>query len=110
MQARVEPGREVQVRHCPTVAGDGAPLIVQTIGCDTCLKRQAEHYHKCHRCVYRGKAADYVPPSNGTRPLGEEPVVIPRAPIRPPVVAAERNGTVHAPPAPVRNGAPADQR
>ena len=30
------------------------------IGVAQCQERQRALYHKCHRCVYRGKAADFV--------------------------------------------------
>lgn len=31
------------------------------------MERQREFYHKCHRCVFRGMAADFaLPPTNGT--------------------------------------------
>ncbi len=50
----------VRVRQCPTQPGDVRPLIAHTIGVSLCLKRQREFYHKCHRCQYRGKPADYV--------------------------------------------------
>ena len=63
------------MRQCPTLEGDDRPLIAHTIGPGLCLSRQRTYYHKCHRCIYRGKPASYVldavrPPSqpsaNGT--------------------------------------------
>lgn len=101
------------MRQCPTVEGDGAPLIVQTIGAELCQRRQTDHYHKCHRCVFRGCAAtDEEPPNarsagherNGVlipRPIAAEPALTPAlaavpAPVPAPAVAAGRNGK-HAP-------------
>ena len=51
------------MRQCPTVEGSPAPLIQHRIGADVCLSRQQGFFHKCHRCVYRGQAADWVPPA-----------------------------------------------
>ena len=47
------------MRHCPTLASDERPLIAQSIQSDLCMSRQRGFYHKCHRCVYRGKSADF---------------------------------------------------
>ena len=47
------------IRQCPTIAGDFRPLILQSISTCICLTRQEEQYHKCHRCLYRGKPADF---------------------------------------------------
>ena len=47
------------MRQCPTLAGDDRPLIAHSIANTLCSKRQREFYHKCHRCVFRGKPADY---------------------------------------------------
>ena len=47
------------MRHCPTLDGDDRPLIAHTIGAGLCLSRQRTFYHKCHRCLYRGKPADF---------------------------------------------------
>lgn len=60
------------MRLCPTLAGDDRALIAHSICASECTKRQQEFYHKCHRCLFRGKAEDYVPE---------------------PQVAASRNGT-----------------
>jgi hypothetical protein len=49
------------MRLCPSVEGSGSPLITHRIGADVCLARQGAHFHKCHRCVYRGQAADWEP-------------------------------------------------
>jgi hypothetical protein len=29
----------------------------------TCMRRQREFYHKCHRCLYRGQPATFFLPS-----------------------------------------------
>lgn len=47
-------------RQCPTLDGDSLSLITHRIEVDLCCHRQREHYHKCHRCVYRGKPVDFV--------------------------------------------------
>ena len=49
------------MRLCPTVEGNATPLITHLIGVDVCLARQRGFYHKCHRCMYRGKPADWEP-------------------------------------------------
>ena len=48
------------MRQCPTLAGDDRPLFAHSIANDVCMQRQREFYHKCHRCVFRGEAADFV--------------------------------------------------
>jgi hypothetical protein len=35
-------------------------LITHRISAEDCQARQRSHFHKCHRCVYRGKASDWV--------------------------------------------------
>ncbi|MBL8723615.1 MAG: hypothetical protein JNK49_06180 [Planctomycetes bacterium] len=45
-------------RLCPTVEGS-SPLITHRIGVEVCLARQSTFFHKCHRCVYRGKPANW---------------------------------------------------
>jgi len=47
-------------RVCPTPAGDTRPLICHQIAVELCMARQREFYHKCHRCLYRGKPADFT--------------------------------------------------
>ncbi|MEY2979951.1 MAG: hypothetical protein ACO4CZ_05620 [Planctomycetota bacterium] len=47
-------------RQCPTLRGEAFALITHRIGTDLCMKRQREHYHKCHRCEYRGQPASFV--------------------------------------------------
>ena len=49
------------MRLCPTVDGSATPLITHRIGADVCQTRQCANYHKCHRCIYRGKAANWEP-------------------------------------------------
>lgn len=41
--------------------GNATPLITHLIGADTCMSRQRGFYHKCHRCMYRGKPAAWEP-------------------------------------------------
>jgi hypothetical protein len=48
------------VRQCPTLSGNSQALITHRIEVGQCMKRQREFYHKCHRCQYRGQAADFV--------------------------------------------------
>jgi len=77
------------MRLCPSVEGSASPLITHRIGSDVCLARQATNFHKCHRCIYRGQAADWAPdePEHATIDMqtAEDPnprdvrkVVIPR--------------------------------
>lgn len=49
------------MRVCPTVDGSSPPLITHRIGAADCLSRQRCNYHKCHRCIYRGKDGLWVP-------------------------------------------------
>lgn len=49
------------MRLCPTVEGSAAPLITHRISADVCQTRQCANFHKCHRCIYRGKAASWEP-------------------------------------------------
>ena len=87
------------MRLCPSVDGTASPLITHRIGVDVCLARQATNFHKCHRCVYRGQAADWKPEPQVLEMinvhLAEEPsqsgvkkVEIPRPEARPSRVAA----------------------
>ena len=57
-----KPSTDLEVRQCPTHRGDARPLIAHHVGVNLCLSRQRDFYHKCHRCVYRGKSATYVLP------------------------------------------------
>ncbi len=36
-------------------------MITHRIGSDVCMARQRTFFHKCHRCIYRGQAADWEP-------------------------------------------------
>lgn len=49
------------MRLCPSVEGAPSPLITHRIGTDVCMARQRTFFHKCHRCIYRGQAADWEP-------------------------------------------------
>ncbi len=53
---------DITLRQCPTLPGDLRSLITHRIEPPQCMKRQREHYHKCHRCLYRGQPADLVIP------------------------------------------------
>lgn len=60
---------QLLLRQCPTLRGAGRSLIAHRIDCGLCQQRQRDMYHKCHRCVYQGKPADFV---------AEEPVELGR--------------------------------
>lgn len=66
------------MRTCPSVEGSATPLITHQIGVDVCMARQRTFFHKCHRCVYRGQAANWepaeVPMSMVNVHAAEEPV------------------------------------
>jgi hypothetical protein len=49
------------MRTCPSVEGSAPPLITHRIGVDVCMARQRTFFHKCHRCIYRGQAANWEP-------------------------------------------------
>jgi hypothetical protein len=66
------------MRLCPSVEGSASPLITHRIGADVCLSRQATNFHKCHRCIYRGKAADWAPDDLQAGMEMSADVVIPR--------------------------------
>lgn len=65
------------MRTCPSVEGS-VPLITHQIGVDVCMSRQRTFFHKCHRCVYRGQAANWEPADAPTAMINihaaEEPV------------------------------------
>ena len=68
------------MRDCPSPGGSAAPpLITHRIGTEVCLLRQRTFFHKCHRCIYRGHAADWEPEAVPLAPIEvrveEEPVV-----------------------------------
>jgi len=50
-----------RMRLCPSVEGSAPPLITHRIGVDVCFARQRTFFHKCHRCIYRGQAANWEP-------------------------------------------------
>ena len=59
--------KNTRMRQCPTLRGDERPLITHSIASCLCMERQRDFYHKCHRCEFGGKAADFTLPStNGT--------------------------------------------
>lgn len=54
-------------RACPTRTSGPQPLIVHSIGCDTCSERQRRGYHKCPTCAWRGlPAGATLPPEFAT--------------------------------------------
>jgi len=81
------------MRQCPTPEGgpgSARPLIAHRISVCDCAKRQQEHYHKCHGCVFRGAPADRAAPeSNGTHRNGY--VVLERPVVR----SEEKGGPLH---------------
>ena len=68
------------MRDCPTPKSSSMPLIVHRIAADDCMSRQSCNYHKCHRCIYNGQAADWQPeptavaPQAGPTRVGERAV------------------------------------
>ena len=79
------------MRHCPTLPGDDRPLIAHTIASGLCMERQRDFYHKCHRCIYRGRAADYVlEPGRENGKVAKSPA---RAPRSSPAQAVMTQGT-----------------
>lgn len=76
------------MRQCPTLEGESRPLIAHRIEAGSCLARQRELYHKCHRCVYRGKPAAYVHPSDSGAAEAEQEAAAARAPASAPDRAA----------------------
>ncbi|MFO1054093.1 MAG: hypothetical protein U1F36_17895 [Planctomycetota bacterium] len=65
-------GASPVMRECPTLSGDTRALITHRIACASCMQRQREHYHKCHRCVYQGKPADFVAEAPATLGRAED--------------------------------------
>jgi hypothetical protein len=58
------------MRDCPTPGGSAPPpLITHRIGGEVCLLRQRTFFHKCHRCIYRGHAADWEPEAAPVIPI-----------------------------------------
>ncbi len=68
------------MRDCPTPKSSSMPLIVHRIAASDCMSRQSCNYHKCHRCIYNGQAADWQPepaalvPQSGPTRVGERAV------------------------------------
>ena len=68
------------MRDCPTPKSSSMPLIVHRIEASDCMSRQSCNYHKCHRCIYNGQAADWQPepaavvPQSGPTRVGERAV------------------------------------
>lgn len=61
------------MRDCPTVQASSIPLIIHRIAVDECMSRQTCNYHKCHRCVYRGKATNWEPEGGDLLPRVQAP-------------------------------------
>lgn len=95
-ETRTEPVALAPARACPTLPGATRPLIEHRIEVPQCLERQRTLYHKCHRCVYRGKPATFVAdrptPMPGAGVDTGTPVALVDLPITPPVaeLAAQR--------------------
>lgn len=109
------------MRLCPSVEGSATPLITHRIGVEVCMARQGTFFHKCHRCIYRGRAADWEPEEAQLVVLDvhaaevaapfREPVPLPRpAAVRRPARTASRsangtaNGTANGAVAPAAKG------
>lgn len=73
------------MRTCPSAEGSASPLITHRIGVDVCLARQDAQFHKCHRCIYRGKAASWEPAESQlpmlSMPIGTADVLEPKKPV-----------------------------
>ena len=56
------------MRQCPTPEGGPGtrPLIAHQITGGACAERQQEHYHKCHRCAFRGRGVEFVLPATNS--------------------------------------------
>jgi hypothetical protein len=82
------------MRLCPSVQGSNTPLITHRIGVEVCMARQRTFFHKCHRCIYRGQAANWEPAEGPMAMLdvhaAEEPAHAEVTPLElgPPVPAA----------------------
>jgi hypothetical protein len=79
------PQPKVTMRTCPSAEGSASPLITHRIGVDVCLARQDAQFHKCHRCIYRGKAASWEPAESQlpmlSMPIGTADVLEPKKPV-----------------------------
>ena len=73
-------GIALRMRACPTLVEGRRPLIAHLVTIASCESRQKGLYHKCHKCVFRGKPAsevtEFVPEPDvelaGVAPLTEE--------------------------------------
>jgi hypothetical protein len=87
------------MRLCPSVEGSAPPLITHRIGVEVCLARQRTFFHKCHRCIYRGQAANWEPEEAPLAMINvhaaEEPVAagVKKVAIAGPIVAKKVSGT-----------------
>lgn len=61
-------------RICPSVEGSASPLITHRIGVDVCFARQRTFFHKCHRCIYREKPANWEPENTTNENLVLQPI------------------------------------
>ena len=97
------------MRLCPTVDGSASPLITHRIGTEVCLARQSTFFHKCHRCQYRGKAADWEPEPVPTVEITLAPLAngVPHAPAEAATLAEAPVAAAVATPAPAAPGAAA---
>lgn len=87
-------------RLCPSVEGSASPLITHRIGVEVCLARQRTFYHKCHRCIYRGQAANWEPDQSSMATInmqaGEEIVNVGVKRLAAPTVPESKPGTAKA--------------
>ena len=66
-------------------------MITHSITSCQCVERQNDFYHKCHRCLFRGKPADFVL-ADGNGGLRNGVVAPARRPAEPLVEIPGRNG------------------
>lgn len=85
-----------QLRDCPTLPGDSRSLITHRIEPSACLERQRQQYHKCYRCLYRGKPAGHVVETAVVLARAEE-LGIPTGFIDIPIPAAEAPPVANGP-------------
>lgn len=69
-----DPSATSCARVCPTPPGEDRPIIAHRIDVGLCFERQRGHYHKCHRCLFQGRSADFQVGSvtNGRTPATPE--------------------------------------
>lgn len=86
-------------------------MITHRIGTDVCMARQRSFFHKCHRCIYRGQAAEWEPEAPPLPMLNvhaaEEPAHadVKEVPLARP--AAAKGPAAKTPPAKAPSGKPA---